>query len=337
MGIANDGMRNVRRIAQWGVIAIVITVLGVVMLERRQPRGVRLVTGAVLTADTERQRQRPIAEARVSATAGESTAIGVTDESGLFRLTLDPPFPPDQPVVLKVEHPDYHTVEVAGLSAGELHLVRLQPMEPPHQGNDEDTAEVVIANVRVRYTFKTETTVEIASAARTFEIVNSVNVPCGDAPLCSPDGRWKAALGTFSIDAGPSRQFRNVRLSCLAGPCPFTRVQSDEFSRGGQVIGGSVLNWSDTVTYLVEAEVAQHVVSDLVRHSYPAIFDRFMNFTLPPGAQGPSIEAEVNGEPIVFPLGPQLRLSWATCRLDARGDGTRVYRCELKPGYAFAS
>jgi hypothetical protein len=328
-------MKNVKRIAVWGIVGIIVTVVAVVLLERRQPRGLRLVTGAVLTDDTDLQRQRPIAEARVSATAGTSSAIGITDESGLFRLTLDPPFPPDQPVTLKVEHPDYRTFEAGGLLSSQLHLVRLEPVQAGVQGEGDETAEVAIANVRVRYTFKTETTVEIASAARTFEVVNTANVPCGDAPLCSPDGRWKATLGTFSLDAGPARQFRNVRLSCLAGPCPFTDVQTDEFSRGGQVISGSVLNWSDTVTYLVEAEVAQHLVSDLVRHSYPAIFDRFMNFTLPPGAQGPSIEAEVDGEQIVFPLGPQLRLSWATCRLDARDDGTRVYRCELKPGYAF--
>ncbi|MGE3401449.1 MAG: carboxypeptidase-like regulatory domain-containing protein, partial [Vicinamibacterales bacterium] len=284
-------MKNVKRIAFWGIIGIVATAVAMLLLEWRQPDGVRLITGAVLTADTDLTRQRPIAEARVSAVAGASSAIGITDESGLFRLTLDPPFPPDQPVTLKVEHPDYHTFEADDLTAGRLHLVRLEPVAPAGAGEGEDGPEVVIANARVRYTFKTETTVEIASAARTFEVVNKANVPCGEEPLCSPDGRWKAALGTFSLDAGESRQFRNIRLSCLAGPCPFTRVQSDEYSRGGQVIAGSVLNWSDTVTYLVEAEVAQHIVSDLVRHSYPAIFERFMNFTLPPGAQGPSIEA----------------------------------------------
>jgi hypothetical protein len=194
----------------------------------------------------------------------------------------------------------------------------------------------------VRYAYRATTSLEVAGAARTFDIVNTPNTPCNNAPLCSPDGRWKATVEKFSIDAGANREFRNARVSCLAGPCPFTRVASDSFSKGGRVIAGSVLNWGDTVTYLIEAEVSQTMVSDLVRHAYPVIFDRSMNFTLPPAAQGPSIEAEVNGEPIVFPLGPQLRLSWATCRLDAGagrvdtgGDGARLYRCELKPGYLF--
>jgi hypothetical protein len=330
---AGDPMTRASWIMLAGAIAIIVTGATMMWLEWR-PQGQRLITGAVLTADANPQRQRPVAEARVSAVAGPSSAVGTTDESGLFRLTLDPPFPPDTPIRLKVEHRDYHAFDASDLLADQLHLVRLRPLQPARAGED-DTAAVAVANVRVRYTFRAETTVEIASAARTFEVVNTANVPCeGQAP-CSPDRRWKATVGEFSLDAGEGRQFRNVRVSCLAGPCPFTRVESDEFSRGGQVIEGSVRNWSDTVTYLVEAEVAQHVASDLVRHSYPVIFERFMNFTLPPGAQGPSIEAEVEGEGIVFPLGPQLRLSWATCRLDARDDGTRMYRCELKPGFVF--
>ena len=315
-------------------LAIVLAAATLLFVQWRGPRrDLRLVTGAVLTADSNPQRQRPIAEARVSATAGTSSAAGTTDESGLFRLTFDPPFPADQPLTLTVEHDEYHPFDASDLVANQLHLVRLRPVQTP--GPSADTPDVAIASVRVRYTFKSESTVEIASAARTFEVANTANVPCAGRPPCSPDGRWKATIGEFSLDAGPNRQFRNVRVSCLAGPCPFTRVASDEFSRGGQVIEGSVLNWSDTVTYLVEAEVAQHIASDLVRHAYPAIFERFMNFTLPPGAQGPSIEAEVNGEEIVFPLGPQLRLSWATCRLETRDDRTRLYRCELKPGFAF--
>ena len=64
-------------------------------------------------------------------------------------------------------------------------------------------------------------------------------------------------------------------------------------------------------------------------------FGRSMNFTLPAMAQGPSIEAEVDGAAIVFPLGPRIALSWADCRLEVGSDRTKLYRCELKPQYRF--
>jgi hypothetical protein len=61
-----------------------------------------------------------------------------------------------------------------------------------------------------------------------------------------------------------------------------------------------------------------------------------LNFTLPADAEGISIQAELNGETIIFPLGPDLLMSWADCNTRAIGDGNaRVYRCELKPGYTF--
>jgi hypothetical protein len=326
------------RLLFWGRVTLVAVVAAVAVTEllpRRPQRGeLRLITGAVLTADGDLSEQRPIAEARITAVGGASSATGLSDQLGLFRLTLDPPLSPEQPITLNVEHPDYHPFEEAGVPANQLHLVRLTPNRIEAKPVAE-APEVAIANIRVRYAFRAETMIEIGSAARTFEIVNTPNTPCNNLPPCSPDGRWKATVGRFSLDAGENKLFRNARVSCLAGPCPFTRVESDEFSRGGRVIGVSVLNWADTVTYVVEAEVAQRTASDLVRQSYPVIFNRSMNFTLPPRAQGPSIEAEVNGEPIVFPLGPQLRLSWATCRLDTGADGTRLYRCELKRGYLF--
>ena len=75
--------------------------------------------------------------------------------------------------------------------------------------------------------------------------------------------------------------------------------------------------------------------SELIRHTYPVTFGRSMNFTLPPRASGPSIEADVDGSQIVFPLGPELRLSWASCRFESAPDGMKQYNCELKPGYRF--
>ena len=327
-------LRSRRAWAIWAGAAVAAAVATTLVLRLPQIEELSLVTGVVLADDSDLHKQRPIDEARVSVVAGVSKGTAVSDESGLFRLTLDPAISPEQPITVTVEHPDYLPFEASGVLASKLLLLRMTPREIGTKST-AGKPEVAIANVRVRYAYTATTSLEVASAARTLDIVNTPNTPCNNTPPCSPDGRWKAKVETFSLDAGANREFRNARVSCLAGPCPFTRVVSDAFSAGGRVIGGSVLNWGDTVTYLVEAEVSQTTVSDLVRHSYPVIFDRSMNFTLPPAAQGPSIEAEVNGEPIVFPLGPQLRLSWATCRLYAGRDRARLYRCELKPGYLF--
>jgi hypothetical protein len=142
-------------------------------------------------------------------------------------------------------------------------------------------------------------------------------------------------LGSFEMDAGPQQEFQNARISCLAGPCPFTRVEKDEFSRGGRVISGRVRVWGDTATFLVEADVVRTALSDVTRQSYPSIFGQSMTFTLPPNGQGPSIQADVNGDTIVFPLGPALILSWATCNVQITANRSRLYRCVLNPGYRF--
>ncbi len=60
-----------------------------------------------------------------------------------------------------------------------------------------------------------------------------------------------------------------------------------------------------------------------------------MNFTLPATAEGPSIEAELDGNAIVFPLGRSLNLSWANCRMETGTDRSKRYVCELKPQYQF--
>jgi len=99
----------------------------------------------------------------------------------------------------------------------------------------------------------------------------------------------------------------------------------------------SALNWSDTTTFLVEAEVFHAAVTSSVRQSYPVIYGRTLNFTLPATEEGASIEADVNGVSMVFPLGPEPSMSWASCssRASEHGKDSMVYRCELKPGYRF--
>jgi hypothetical protein len=139
------------------------------------------------------------------------------------------------------------------------------------------------------------------------------------------------------LDAGVDNEFSNVRALCIAGPCPFTRIDSSGFVHGGRNISVSALNWSDTATFLLEAEVLHTAISSNVRESYPVVFGRTLNFILPATQEGVSLEAEVDGAPMVFPLGPELYLSWATCtaRTNIDEEKTTIYRCELKPGYRF--
>ena len=76
-------------------------------------------------------------------------------------------------------------------------------------------------------------------------------------PPCSPDGKWKASMGSITMDAGEGQQFDNARVSCIAGPCPFTRIETGAIPRPGRKITVTIRNWSDTVTFLVEAEVTR--------------------------------------------------------------------------------
>jgi hypothetical protein len=79
-----------------------------------------------------------------------------------------------------------------------------------------------------------------------------------------------------------------------------------------------------------------HTMQSPIEHqSYPVIFGAALSFTLPTDAEGVNLEADVAGETIIFPLGPDLFLTWANCNAKVNRDRNSVYRCELKPGYRF--
>jgi hypothetical protein len=240
---------------------------------------------------------------------------------------------PGEQVTLRFRHPNHQPLEITRPLNDQLYIARMT--SSPAVNLESHGEEVFIGDIRVRYAVKTTTTMTIGSSAKIFEVANTGNTPCAGRPPCSPDGKWKAASSSLALDAGDGQEFQNVRVSCIAGPCPFTKIDSDGFSNGGRKIGATVRAWSDSVTFLVEAEVVHTMLTDSIRQAYPSIFGRGMSFTLPPTGQGPSIEAEVNGVQIVFPLGPELRLSWATCSLQVASNRTKLYSCELKPGYRF--
>jgi hypothetical protein len=291
------------------------------------------VTGVVLRQDRDPREQSPIANAEITISSGAVSVEGRSDTSGFFRLTIQPPGNPPPPLLLKFRHADYLPLDISQAVGPRIVVARMAPV--PREMQTPSHPLVTISNVRLRYTIRSVSTMNISSAEKAFEAVNTGNIPCVGESLCSPNGRWKATITSTSFDAGEENQFQNVRVSCIAGPCPFTRIESDDFSQPGRTINVSVLNWSDTATYLVEAEVAKTMASDIVRLSYPAIFGDAMNFTMPATGEGPSVIAEVNGSEIVFPLGPKLNLPWANCTVKNAPEQAKQFLCELKPEYRF--
>jgi hypothetical protein len=77
------------------------------------------------------------------------------------------------------------------------------------------------------------------------------------------------------------------------------------------------------------------MVTPMEHWSYPVILGDGLSFTLPSAAESVSIEADLDGQTIIFPLGPSLFLSWAACDANVNPDKGRVYRCTPKPGYRF--
>jgi len=290
--------------------------------------------GAVIQQDSDTRKQSPITDVEVSAADGLSVSTVESDFSGYFRLGLRRGVKRGQSITLQFRHPDFQPVDLPAVVSDKLYIVPMMPLHLEME-TEPDRLNVVVANVFVRYSIETTAEVNVGAGVTTFQVVNTGNVPCDQHKPCSPDDKWKAAIGSASLDAGQGNIFENARVSCIAGPCPFTKIESDNFSQGGRNIRVSVLGWSDTTTFLFQAEVFRQEISDIVRESYPVIFGRALNFSLPGAAEGPTLEAELDGTKIIFPLGPSPTLSWAMCKVRVGKDQSKSYRCELKPGYGF--
>ncbi len=325
-------MKYMRAVWKITLIAGAATLAGLIIATFLHRAGTRSLTGVVLVDDADIRKQRPIENVVVDVPGDVSV---VTDASGLFRLKL----PPSSLLVglpnrvsLTLQHPQYVSLHSTLVVDGQLCVLRMKPVAAV---TPVTIPEIPLSDVRVRYTESARTSTDTGSALKSFDVVNKGNVPCDGHAPCSPDGKWKAAIGGASLDAGEGNEFREGRVSCIAGPCPFTRIEADDFSRPARNISVKVRDWSDTVSFVLEAEVTRTTMSDLIRLSYPIVFGRGLNFSLPPSGEGPSIEASLGGQEIVFPLGPDLTISWATCSLQTAKDRTKNYRCDLKPGYRF--
>ena len=330
----------------WTILAVAAAVVLGLFLRAHRLRSIHVrqsipIEGAVIQRDADTKKEVPIADVAITATDGVTSATTRSAASGYFKLVLEKGVLSGTPVTVSFRHPSYEPLDL-NVQTGrletpdELYVAAMVPI-PPKTVAPSSRPETLVSNIRVRYTLNSRTETNVGSAVKTFQVVNTGNIPCNHQSPCSPDGKWKASSASASLDAGADNTFSNVRASCIAGPCSFTRIDSSGFIHGGRNITVSALNWSDTTTFLMEAEVYHTAISSNVRQLYPVIFGRTLNFTLPPTQEGVSLEAEIDGSPMVFPLGPALNLSWATCtvRTDTEKEKTTVYGCELKPGYRF--
>ncbi len=331
-----------------GIAIAVAAALGLAILAARllklgplpNPLASMTLMGAVLRQDDDPRNQTPLSNVEITAVDGPLTVRGKSDSSGFFELNIRPAVPIRRRITLKFEYPSYKPIELTlPRSANRLYVVRMEPLGRSVKGKPSSAKAIEkmtrIKDVRIRYLSQDQSTVSVGSLAKQFEIPNIGNVPCDKRQPCSPDGKWKAAANLISLNAPEGNEFQNVSVSCVAGPCPFTKVESDALSpRSGQ-IRVKALNWSDTTDFVVEADISRNVLTDKVHHAYPFIVGQTMNFSLPDGSEGLSIEANLDGQEIVFPMGPDLIMTWATCGVETPAAGNKLYRCQLKPGYTF--
>ena len=324
------------KIALWiAVIAVTVGGLVAVLIIRRAGHGTSItLEGAVISQSSQAEKESPVSGAEVTASIGTMSSSCKSDSSGFFKLTLQGGRGSREPIILRFWHSGYQPLVVPVISGGRPYVARMIPASPQRNEVSQGPSETV-SNISVRYSAKTATAVNVGSTAKTFQVTNTGGVACNHRQPCSPDGKWKASKGSLSLDAGEGNVFRNARASCIAGPCPFTKITPQKFPGQKRVLKVTALNWSDSATFLVEAEVFHPLQNAEVRKSYPVIFGRVLDFTLPVSAEGVCIEADLHGDHIIFPLGPKPVLPWADCTVSSAPNGNKAYRCSLKDGYRF--
>jgi hypothetical protein len=291
--------------------------------------------GAVVQQNEDTRKQSPIADVVVTAANSQAPAPVKSNASGLFKLTLQKTVRRGQPITVEFSNPKYKTVVLNTVVGDTIYVIHMIPVQTGEDETPGTEPSVTVTNIVIRYSIETSSDTNIGTGVTTFQVPNKGGVPCEQNDTCSPDGKWKASVGSASLDAGPGNAYQNARVFCIAGPCPFYKVVTDNFTRGGRNISVSILNWSDTTTFLFEAEVFRPQISDIVRESYPIIYGRTFNFSLPSSAEGPSLEAELNRTPITFPIGPDPKMSWASCNVIIGSRSSKSYRCELRQGFKF--
>ena len=186
------------------------SILALIRWQRQKPISLR---GAVLVQDSDPRKQQPIAGVAIS--AGDLAASDAkSDSSGFFVLNLRKPIRKGHAIVLAFRHPQYRPLDLNDFVANKLYVVHLVPLSK--QSRLRNQPEVKVANVRVRYTVKAMTELNVGSAVKTFEIENKGNVPCKRRAslLTRREMEGSRRFGYFGCRCGQSISQRSRLMHC---------------------------------------------------------------------------------------------------------------------------
>src|SRR2546421_8440891 len=140
-----------------GATAIVTASL-ILLAQWRAHRPVTL-QGAVMVQDTDPRKELPITDVEVFAEDDLATGTGKSDATGLFRVTLLQGVRRGQPVTLHFRHPGYRPLDLKEFVGDKIYIVHMVPIAISSPAPNQPRTKV--ANVRIRYSIKTMTDVNI--------------------------------------------------------------------------------------------------------------------------------------------------------------------------------
>src|SRR5262249_49194039 len=122
-----------------------------------------VLTGTVLRAEDDPKKQAPIANVTVTAADSTESQTTKSDSSGFFKLTVHPGLLTRRQVMLRFEHAEYQPLEFPASDIDLLYVARLEPrVRDAVNGPPEAAAKITaIKNVRVRYSLKAQTTINV--------------------------------------------------------------------------------------------------------------------------------------------------------------------------------
>lgn len=207
-----------------------------------------VMRGVVMRDEANPEKRYAIPGVRVMATNGVAPAPVLTGTNGMFELALNPAARNGQVIDLNFSHGEYQEKDETQVIAEDVpYVFYLWPKT--YAGLRLKALPMPSWNLFPAAYAAPETLVT------TFQVINRGSVRCNGRQPCSPDGKWKAQIKTASLAAGRGKRFLRGHADCIAGPCPWTKIEMDGFSKGGPAISVAVRNWSDTVTYKLWGEV----------------------------------------------------------------------------------